>query len=222
MARIARVVVPEVPHHITQRGNRRMKVFFSEDDYQLYLDLMSDWCAKRGVDILAYCLMPNHVHLVAVPSKEDSLRLAIGEAHRRYSVAINTRKKWRGHLWQERFFSFPMDDRYLLTAARYIEQNPVKAKLVKRPQDWKWSSAIAHLSSMDDQLVTVKPMLEMVDDWREFLEEGSDSAELEVIRKHSRTGRPLGSREFTEQLEQQLNRPLTKRKPGRENQALVK
>ena len=219
MARIARVVVPEVPHHITQRGNRRMKVFFSDDDYQLYIDLMSEWCAKRNADIQAYCLMPNHVHLVAVPSSEDSLRLSIGEAHRRYSLAINRREKWRGHLWQERFASFPMDERYLLAAVRYVEQNPVKAKLVEMPEDWKWSSAKAHLHGIDDELVIVKPLLEMVDDWRAFLEEGSDRNELDAIRKHTLTGRPLGTNKFLEKLEEKLKRPLIKKKPGRKKKA---
>ena len=114
MARIARIVVPKMPHHITQRGNRRQKAFFNEGDYREYIALMSASCNLHGVEIWAYCLMCNHVHLIAVPEKPESLRHAIGEAHRRYTRAINFRNKWRGHLWQERFASFPMDEKYLL------------------------------------------------------------------------------------------------------------
>ena len=107
MARIARVVVPNLPHHIVQRGNRRQRVFFAEIDYEAYLSLAAEWCGKFGVEIWAYCLMPNHVHLIAVPSTEESLGKAIGEVHRRYTRMINFRKKWRGYLWQGRFASYP-------------------------------------------------------------------------------------------------------------------
>lgn len=130
MARIARVIAPGIPHHVTQRGNRRQQTFFCDDDYQAYSDLMADWCKKYHVEIWAWCLMPNHVHLIAVPETEDGLARAIGEAHRRYTRRINFREKWKGHLWQERFASFPMDESYLLAAARYVEMNPVAAGIV--------------------------------------------------------------------------------------------
>src|SRR4030042_5007584 len=129
MARIARVVVPGFPHPITQRGNRRQPTFFSPDDYEAYLDLMGEWCSRFDVEIWAYCLMPNHVHLIAVPEREDSLRRAIGEAHRRYTRRVNFREGWRGHLWQGGFASFPMEGRYLLRAARYGGLHPGRAKL---------------------------------------------------------------------------------------------
>src|ERR1017187_10321849 len=162
MARLARVVVPGMPHHVTQRGNRRQQTFFSEDDYRAYVELMAEWCAKFNVAIWAYCLMPNHVHLIAVPDSENGFRQAIGEAHRRYSRRINFRQGWRGHLWQGRFASFVMDEPYLLAAARYVELNPVRAKLVDRARQWRWSSARAHLAGRDDRLVTVAPLLAMV------------------------------------------------------------
>src|SRR5207247_1024218 len=130
MARIARVVIPGIPHHVTQRGNRRLPTFFNAGDYKRYLHYLSALCSKNEVDIWAYCLMTTHVQLIAVPKSEESLRLALGEAHRRYTCDINFREGWRGHLWQGRFSSFPMDDRYLLTTARYIELNPVKAGMV--------------------------------------------------------------------------------------------
>ena len=106
MARLARVVIPGMPHHVTQRGNRRQPTFFCEDDFGAYVELMGQWCKERGVEVWAYCLMPNHVHLIAVPQSEDSLRRAIGEAHRRYTRGVNFREGWRGHLWQGRFASF--------------------------------------------------------------------------------------------------------------------
>jgi putative transposase len=117
-----------MPHHITQRGNRRQTTFFCEEDYAAYLELMSQWCAQEGVQVWAYCLMPNHVHLIAVPETEDGLRRAIGEAHRRYTRRVNFRQRWRGHLWQGRFASFVMDESYLLAAARYVELNPVRVR----------------------------------------------------------------------------------------------
>ena len=141
---MARVVVPGYPHHVTQRGNRRQQTFFEEADYEAYTGLMAEWCQQCGVRIWAYCLMPNHVHLIAVPEDEEGLRRAIGEAHRRYTRHVNFRQGWRGHLWQGRFASFVMDDDHLLAAARYIELNPVRAKLVRKPHRYRHSSAPRH------------------------------------------------------------------------------
>ena len=129
MSRIARVIAPGYPHHLTQRGNRRLPTFFCDDDYHEYLALMAERCDECDVAVWAYCLLPNHVHLIAVPAEADSLRRAVGEAHRRYTRYVNFREGWRGHLWQGRFASFVMDERYLLAAARYVEMNPVRAGL---------------------------------------------------------------------------------------------
>jgi len=139
MARIARVVAAGLPHHVTQRGNRRQPVFFGDDDYKAYRALLAEGCRAAGVAIWAYCLMPNHVHLILVPSDADGLRAALGEVHRRYTRQVNLREGWRGYLWQGRFASFPMDESYLLACARYVELNPVRAKLVRRAADWRWS-----------------------------------------------------------------------------------
>ncbi len=214
MARIARVIATGIPHHITQRGNRRMPTFFRDEDYQAYLALMSEWCGKCGVEIWAYCLMPNHVHLVAVPETEDGLRRAIGEAHRRYSRMINFRENWRGHLWQGRFASFPMDETYLLAAARYVEMNPVRAGLVADAGLWPWSSTRAHIDGKDDQLVKVAPLLEMAGDWRIFLAGAEEVEQVNSIRKHERTGRPLGGENFVARMESSLDRLLKRGKPG--------
>ena len=214
MARWARVVVPAVPHHVTQRGTRRQDVFFRDDDYEAYLRLMREWCDKERVAVWAYCLMPNHVHLVAVPETEAGLARAIGEAHRRYTRRVNFREKWRGYLWQGRFASCPMDEHYLLAAVRYIERNPVRAGLAKRAWEYRWSSAAAHLQGEDDVLVRVRPMLERVADWREYLGLEPTASEGEALRLHNRTGRPLGSETFVEKLELLVGRSLKPQKPG--------
>ena len=215
MARIARIVVPGYPHHITQRGNRRQETFFSDEDYRHYSDLMAEWCGRCGVAIWAYCLMPNHTHLIAVPPAENSLRTAIGEAHRRYARMINFREGWRGYLWQGRFFSFVMDERYLLAAVRYIELNPVRARLVSDPAAYPWSSARAHMEGRDDNLVSVSPLLGMIPEWKEFLGEALESPEeYRELRQHERTGRPLGGELFIDKLEELLRRQLRRRKPG--------
>ena len=153
MARIRRIVADGLPHHITQRGNRRQKTFFCDEDYTLYIKLMSEWCIRWKVEIWAYCLIPNHVHLIAVPEAGGGLCRAIGEAHRRYTRHVNFHEGWRVHLWQGRFASYPMDETYLLATARYVELNPVRAGIVDAPEMYLWSSASAHISGQDDALV---------------------------------------------------------------------
>jgi len=137
-------------------------------------------------------LMPNHVHLIAVPESADGLRRAIGEAHRRYTRQINFREKWKGHLWQGRFSSFLMDEEYLLAATRYVELNPVRAGLVSTHEEYRWSSARAHMNGKDDALVTVKPLLESVGGWKQFLCGDVSNEEYELLQRYERTGRPLG------------------------------
>ena len=156
---------------------------------------------------------------MAVPLKAENLRLAIGEAHRRYTRRINFSKGWRGHLWQERFSSFVMDERYLFACVRYIENNPVRAELVTSPEQWPWSSASAHISGKNDKLVNAASLLSMISgDWKQFLSGELLSREMEDIRKHGRTGRPLGSASFVEQVECSLGRELRPQKPGRKSQ----
>ena len=211
---MARVVAPGLPHHVTQRGNRRQTVFFGGDDYAAYRGLLAEGCRAAGVAVWAYCLMPNHVHLILVPRDADGLRAALGEAHRRYTRHVNFREGWRGYLWQGRFASFPMDESYLLACARYVELNPVRAGLAARTRDWRWSSARAHLAGRDDALVAVTPLLELAGDWNAFLAAGLAEDRREAIRKSERTGRPLGSAKFTASLERRLGRSLAKQKPG--------
>ena len=215
MARSARLVVPGCPHHVTQRGNRRQPVFFDDADYRDYIALMASACAKAGTKVWAYCLMPDHVHMILVPKHEDGLRAALSDTHRRYARHVNAREGWGGHLWQGRFASFPMDEAHLLACARYVELNPVRAKLHRSPRAWPWSSARAHLGGKDDALVTVAPLLERVGDWKTFLADGLDDAALGAIRGRERTGHPLGDDAFFKKLKRRLGRDVKPGKRGR-------
>jgi putative transposase len=214
MARIGRVVVPDFPHHVVQRGVRRMDVFFSANDREEYLDLLSQSASKHALGFLAWCLMSNHAHFVVVPRQPKSLARTFGEAHRRYTRMINFREGWRGHLWQERFHSYPMDERHLVAAVRYVERNPVEAGLVERAEDWEWSSARYHLGvSTPDQLVREQSLFGLVNDWREYLAgpDGPDNTNYEL---HLRTGRPLGAADFLDQLEKLIGTSVRRRKGG--------
>jgi len=213
MARIARIVIPNHPHHITQRGNRRQDVFFSDEDYDEYLTLMSHWCREEGVEIWSYCLMTNHVHLIVTPREGANLSKAIGEAHRRYTRYINFREGWRGYLWQGRFSSFPMDENYLLAAAAYVELNPVRAKMVRNAWDYKWSSVHAHIAGKSEGIIEVEPLLKLVGDWKEFILRMIDQP-VEEIEKHQRTGRPLGEEIFFDKISKIVGLDLKRKKPG--------
>ena len=199
-----------------------MPTFFGDDDYRTYRDLVAEGCRAAGTAVWAYCLMPNHVHLILVPSSPEGLRAALGEAHRRYTWQVNRREGWRGYLWQGRFHSFVIDEPYLATCTRYVELNPVRAGIVARAEDWPWSSAGAHLAGQDDALVTVRPMLDLLADWRSLLAEGTSEADLDRLRRHGRTGRPCGGADWIERLEGQTGRTLKKRKPGPKSQEVVR
>jgi putative transposase len=215
MARLARLVVPGIPHHVTQRGNRRETTFFRDADYRLYRELLGAAAVKAGASIWAYCLMPNHVHVIIVPPDEDGLRRTFGDLHRRYTRHINARQGWTGHLWQARFASVAMDEAHLLAAIRYVSLNPVRARLVERPTEWRWSSVRAHLTGRDDGVVTVAPVLERVGRFADFLAAPFDEeAAFTPIRRAETTGRPIGTAEWIEGLERALGRPLAARKRG--------
>lgn len=153
--------------------------------------------------------------MIAVPETKDGLNLAIGEAHRRYTRRINFREGWRGHLWQGRFSSFILDENYLMACTRYVELNPVRTGMVKKPEAWRWSSAGAHVKRKDDILVQTKPLLAMIkSSWTKFLSVDAQESDMSLIRKHERTGRPIGDDAFIERLERLLDRPLKPKKPG--------
>jgi len=214
MPRVARVVAPNFPHHIVQRGNRRQKVFFKDEDYEGYLRLLHDHICRFNINVAAYCLMPNHVHLIAIPGEDGNLAKAIGETHRKYTRMINFREKWRGYLWQGRFNSYVLDERYLLAAVRYILLNPVKAAIVEKPCDYRWSSAMHHFKIKTDKLINDNLLGALIGDWEAFIETDIDQNEAKMLRLHERTGRPLGDVAFIENLETILGRSLKKEKPG--------
>jgi len=190
-----------------------MDVFFSNDDRLEYLKHLAEQGQRFGVSYLAWCLMSNHVHLIAIPERENSLALGIGEAHRRYTRYINFREGWRGYLFQGRFHSFPLEGNYLLAAIRYVLRNPVRAGIVKRAWDYAWSSAAWFVGKRsDDPLAVSSDLLAGIGDPRSFLTQEEESASL--LRKHARTGRPLGSDTFVSQLEELTGRILRPRKRG--------
>jgi len=214
MPRMARVVVPGLPHHITQRGVRRTRTFFGDEDYAAYTELLAANAHEFGLAVWAWCLMPNHVHLVVVPERAESLAQAVGRTHWRYTRLVNFREDCRGWLWQGRFASCPMERDHALAAVRYVELNPVRARLVEKPGDYEWSSARFHLGGGPDGLTEQGALEDELDDWGGFLAAGGDD-EAERVRKCTSTGRPLGSREFVAGLEEELGRALAPCRPGR-------
>lgn len=218
MARIARVVVPGCWHHITQRGNRRQTVFFENADFDLYLQLLALHARRCSVAVVGYCLMGNHVHLIAIPSSQAALAKSLGRAHADYSRWLNLRRGETGHVWQNRFFSCPMDEGHQWEALRYVELNPVRAGLVSEAAEWRWSSAAAHTNGID-----CSGILDMAEwercwtgrTWREALASGiEDAVLLERIREATRTGRPAAAEGFVKQLEDRQGRCLRPRKRG--------
>jgi len=215
MARLPRLVIPGLPYHVTQRGNRRARTFFEDGDYVLYRDLLTQAAERAGAEVWCYCLMPNHVHVVVVPSDEDGLRRTFADTHRRYTGYINARNRWTGHLWQGRFGAVAMDEAHLAAAARYVAFNPVRARLVARAEDWTWSSTRAHLGLCKDPLVRTAPLLDRFGDFARFLgQPGHDEPEWRALRRSETSGRPLGSADWLEQLEGRTGRVLRPQKRG--------
>lgn len=216
MARLSRIVLPGIPHHVTQRGNGRQAVFFEDGDYELYRDLLGQSAHQARVEIWSYCLMPNHIHAVVVPSDEDGLRATFAQTHRRYTGYINARRRVTGHLWQGRYGSVAMDDEHLSHALRYVALNPVRAGLAERAQDWPWSSAAAHMRGVDDALAPFAPTGDRVGDFAVFLGAAFDEAmSYAALRKAESIGRPIGSKQWLADWEFKTGRPLAAQRRGR-------
>ena len=217
MPRIARVCAEGYPHHITQRGNNKEKAFFDDEDKRFYLDALQRYKDKYKMKILAYCLMGNHVHVLAMPEKETSLARGIGGTNLLYTQYINRKYNRSGRLWQNRFFSSVVEkEPYLWAVMRYIEQNPVRARLVKRSEDYEWSSAMAHVSDIKDDVLSKESWFneKEIESYREFLTK--DDKEINTaIRRATSTGRPFGSEGFIKKLERILKRNLFPKKGGR-------
>ncbi len=218
MSRVARIVVPGFPHHVVQRGNRRADIFYSDDDRLAYTRFLKKYAAEHGLKIWAYCLMTNHLHLVAVPERERSLGLALHDAHSVYALYFNSRYKLSGHLWQGRFYSCPMDETHAWAAVRYVECNPVRAGMVACAQEYPWSSAGNHCGLRTDTLLAGEfPPPDVIEDWPARLHEGEPEDMLLRLRRQTHTGRPFGSPQFLAGVETILGRGLRPKKPGRKS-----
>lgn len=215
MARVPRVAVPGCAYHVTHRGNRREDVFFRDEDRLVYRDLLIEYAGRYGLEVWAYCWMTNHVHLVVVGHRPDSLARTIGNGHRGYAQYLNRRQGWSGHLWSNRFHSTPLDAPSLWRAVRYVELNPVRAGLANEAADYPWSSARAHARAEADPLLAPgRPFPGAIGDWQAWLRGGLEAAHLEALRANTSTGRPTGSPDFVLQLEQRLGRRLRPRFRG--------
>ena len=215
MARLSRIVVPGYPHHVTQRGVRSMDIFDSDEDRRAYLRFLSEEASRSGLDILAWCLMTNHVHFVAVPRSETSLARGFGEAHRRYTSMKNLAQKVRGYLFQGRFSSSVLDENHLLAAVRYVELNSVQAGIVAQAWEYPWSSARFHTGMTEsDPLVKDSTLSGLISDWKEFLA-GKMAGEVDRLRMATQTGRPAGDDVFIAKVESLTGRDLSKGTPGR-------
>jgi putative transposase len=230
MPRIARVVAVGFPHHITQRGNYRGPVFINDDDRVKYLSLLQFESARYGLDILVYCLMPNHIHVIGVPQASDSMARVFKYVNMKYAQYFHRRtKRGTGHLWQGRFFSCVMDEAYLVACARYIERNPVRAKMVKTPCGFPWSSARIHSGLEQHDPLSVLKLFDFVgitkSHWLEFSEAKDDPVQITALKEHTIKGRPLGGDSFVSRLEQKLGRflrPKMRGRPKKEKVQLMK
>lgn len=223
MPRVARRVFPGIPHHVVQRGNRRGDIFFGDADRAIYLRWLREYCAFHRVEILAYCLMTNHVHAVAVPSDESALENVFRSLHTRYAMRVNRVLGSSGHVWQGRFFSSALDEPYLYAAVRYVERNPVRAGMVGDAADYRWSSAAAHCGQRRDWLLAAAdswlPDVSGAADWSAWLAEGDRPDQLAVLRRNVRRALPCGSEAFVSELERRAGRRLRPAKMGRPRKA---
>ena len=214
MARIARVVLPGYPHHITQSSMKSIPIFHSDDDRCEYLSLLSEQSRRFGLRFISYCLMIDHIHLIAVPDTGYSLSRALGEAHRQYARYVNFRAQTKGYLFQGRFQSCPLDKQHLIAGVRYIERNPVRAGLVKNAWEYEWSSAKYHIGLLkNDMLICDRDLFRVIEGWEEFLQ--NDPPEIDVLREKTRTGRPCGGEKLIQKAESLTGRSLGSSGPGR-------
>ena len=218
MPRIARIVGEGYPHHIVQRGNNRQRVFHDDGDRQFYLTLLQKYSKECSCKINAFCLMENHVHLLAVPCNKDSLAKTMQKLSLRFTQYVNKKYNRTGRLWECRFYSCLVDkDAYLWAVCRYIEKNPVRAKIVIRPDQYKWSSAKAN-SSAKEQFSFIEPIWKNYidrEEYRKFLNNQDDKREIEQIRKAIYTGKPIGTDKFFKRIGNTLGIVITARRRGR-------
>jgi putative transposase len=205
-----------MPHHITQRGNYRQVIFGQEDDYRQYLDWLKYYSGKYFLKIWAYCLMSNHVHFIAVPEIAESMSRTFNTLHMRYAQYVNAKRGDRGHLWQGRYYSCALDEKHLYAAVRYVENNPVRSKLVAKAEDYGWSSARSHVQKTRDVFLAEDcGFLKEIRDWATYLE-GKDAPEtIRLLIEHTKTGRPCGNERFIGEIERSVGRSLIAKPRGR-------
>ena len=217
MSRKARVVAEGVPHHITQRGNNFQDVFLLDQDRRFYIRTLRTKAQQHGLKILGYCLMTNHVHLVAIPRRATALALTIGQTHWHYTMRFNQKYRRRGHLWQNRFYSCPLGPTHLVTALAYVDLNPVRAGMVGLAGQYPWSSAAAHGSGdAEDGLIDAWAWSEigLQGDWGERLAGESRGDRNRELQRATESGLPLGDKKFVEDMEVRLGRRLRRKPPG--------
>jgi putative transposase len=222
MPRIARVVLPGIPLHITQRGIRRLNVFGNDADRRIYVELLQESCRRFHLRICAYCLMTNHVHFVAIPESKDSVWKTFHRCHGIYAKQFNMRYAFTGHLWQARPFSCALDDDHLWAAIRYVERNPVRAHMVECAEDYGWSSAAAHCGLREDRLLDPEWISSnRIHNWSQWLAASNPSKIDQRLRDRTFTGRPCGDETFIKEAERLLGRHLAPQKPGPKPQQLT-
>ena len=220
MPRVARTVAKGYPHHVTQRGNYRQAIFESDEDFIQYLKWLKAYSRKYGLDIWAYCLMDNHVHFICVPKHEETLARIFNMLHMRYAQYINRRRNASGHLWQGRFYSTILDEAHVYAAVRYVENNPVRKGMVKKAEDYRWSSAREHIDAAPEVVSGNCFLQQEIRNWRKFLSAREDTAMAQEIRKSSMTGRPCGDESFIKKLEKRFGRRLKALPRGRPKKAV--
>jgi len=199
--------VEGLPFHLTHRGNHRKKVFRTDDDRRGYLSALDRFSKRFGMLIWAYCLMGNHVHLIAVGRERDSISKALGNTHRTISRMRNRESEVTGHLWANRFFSTALDEPHLWAAVRYVELNPVRSGLVTHAIDYAWSSARSHAGLEACSLLDPgRPFPGAIGDWAGWLSTGLEEQTAERLRANTSTGRPTGSTGYVRELETTLVR----------------
>jgi putative transposase len=216
MPRRARVVYPGSVYHVTQRGNNRQYLFNEDNDYILYLKRVNEYSQKFKVDIYAYCIMGNHVHFIIKPKHHDSMSQMFRGVHMRYAKYFQKKTSSCGHVWQGRYFSCLLDESHIRKAIRYVELNPVRAKMVKKAWDYPWSSARAHLGKKYEWILfaDVREIIN-VEDWKGYLIGGEDAQWLKKIRQLTKKNLAFGPRKFILDLESKLGRKIMPNAIGR-------
>lgn len=229
MPRQPRLVVPEYPHHVILRGNNKSAIFYNDTNRRFFIECLKETKEKTKSTIYAYCLMINHVHLLIVPSTEKSLGNMIQSLGRRYVQYINKLHKRTGTLWEGRFkSSLVSKDEYLLTCSRYVELNPVRAKMVKHPKDFPWSSYNFKAEGKQDELLDNDPVYmglgktpkERQTNYKEWIERSVPDEELSLIRNTTHKGGIFGNKEFSEEIAKLVGKDVVLRSRGRPKKSL--